>query len=136
MGRQVDVQLLQQAHEIAGPPGGYGGGAKSIFEDQVPADDPGDQLAQGGIAVGVSGAGDGNNGGELRIAKPGKGAGDAGKDKAESHRRAGMERRRLPSQHEDARADDGADAESYEIDRTERAPERVFPHLVGFFGEC
>ena len=41
----------------------------------------------------------------------------------------------LSGQHEDSRADDGSDAEGYEIDRTEGASERVFPHLVGFFGE-
>ena len=76
------MQLLQQAHEIAGPAGSNGSGTEGVFEYQVPADDPGDQLAEGGIAIGVSGPGDGNNGGELRIAKPGKGAGDAGKDKA------------------------------------------------------
>ncbi len=133
--RQVNVQLLQQAHEVSRPAGGHGGGAEGVFEHQVPADDPGDQLAQGGIAIGVGGAGDGNDGGELRVAKPGKGAGDAGKDKAESDRWTGVERSGLAGQHEDPGADDGADAEGDEVDRAERAPECVFPHLVGLFGE-
>ncbi len=47
----------------------------------------------------------------------------------------GVQRRCLAGEHEDSRADDGADAKGYEIDRAERASERVFPHLVGFFGE-
>ena len=133
--RQVDVQLLQQAHEVSGPAGGHGGGAEGVFEHQVPADDPGDQLAQRGIAIGVSGAGDGNDGGELRIAEPGKGAGDAGKDKAERNCGTGVERGRLAGQHEDPRADDGADAERDQVDRAERAPEGVLPYLVGLFGK-
>ncbi len=32
-------------------------------------------------------------------------------------------------------ADDGADPQGDEVDRAERAPERVFPHLVGLLGE-
>ena len=46
-----------------------------------------------------------------------------------------MERRGLAGQHEDPGADDRAYSEGYEVDRAERAPECVFPHLVGFFGE-
>ena len=134
-GGRVDVQLLQQAHEVSGPAGGHGGGPEGVLEHQVPTDDPGDQLAEGRIAIGVGGAGDGNDGGEFRIAEPGKGAGDAGKDKAESDGRTGVERGCLASQHEDPRADDGADTESDEVDRAERAPESVLPYLVGLFGE-
>ena len=133
--RQVNMQLLQQAHEVSRPAGSHGGGAEGVFQDQVPADNPGYQLAQGGIAVGVSGACNGNDRGKLRIAEPGKGAGDACEDEAERNRRAGVERRRLAGEHEYARADDGADPQGNQVDRAERAPQRVFPHLVGLLGE-
>ncbi len=129
------MQLLQQAHEVSGPAGGHGGSTEGVLEHQVPADDPGDQLAESGVTIGISGAGDGDDGGEFRIAESGKGAGDAGEDKTESHGRAGVERGRLAGQHEDPSTDDGADTESDEVDRAERAPESVLPYLVGLFGE-
>ncbi len=131
----MNVQFLQQAHEVSGPAGGHGGGAEGVFQHQVPADDPGHQLAQGGVAVGISGAGNGNDGGELRVAEPGERTGDAGKDKAESDRWTSVDCSRLTGKHEDPRADDGADAERDQVDRAERATEGILSYLVGLFGK-
>src|SRR6185312_1188642 len=55
---------------------GDGHVADGVFQDEVPADDPGKNFAEGGVRVGVGAAGDGNHGGEFRIAQAGKGAGD------------------------------------------------------------
>ena len=50
--------------------------ADGVFQDQVPADDPGDQLAHGRVGVGVGAAGDRNHRRQLGIAEPGKRADD------------------------------------------------------------
>ena len=68
--RQMEMQLLQQAYEVSRPTGSNGGRAEGILEHQVPADDPSHQFAQGGIAVGIGGAGNGDDGCELGIAEP------------------------------------------------------------------
>ena len=63
--------------------------------------------------------------GEFAVAEPGEGAADGGHDEGENHRRAGVIRRRDAGQREQARADDGADAERHQVARPERALERV-----------
>ena len=62
---------------------------EGVLEDEVPADDPGHQFAQGGVGVGVSGARDGNHRGELGIAEPGEGADDGDQHERKRQRRAG-----------------------------------------------
>src|SRR5215470_1744252 len=60
-----------------------------IFEDEVPADDPGDDFAHGGIRIGVGAAGDRNHGGEFGIADRSEPAGNRDKDKRERDRWTG-----------------------------------------------
>ena len=66
--RQIDPVVLEKCHQCAAPAAGHRGRAESIFEDQVPADDPGKDLTQRGVAVGVGRAGDGDQRSEFRIA--------------------------------------------------------------------
>ena len=63
--------------------------ADGVFEDEVPADDPGDQLAHGGVGVGVGAAGDGDHRGQLGVAEAGEGADDGDQDERERERGAG-----------------------------------------------
>ena len=49
--------------------------ADGIFENQIPADDPGEDFAQRGVGIGIGAAGDGDHGGKLRVTKTGKAAG-------------------------------------------------------------
>ena len=49
-------KVVQQADDVARPADRDGGRAHGVFEDQVPADDPGDELAQRRIGVGVGAA--------------------------------------------------------------------------------
>ena len=72
--RQLKVETLEQGDEIAAPSDGNRRGADSVFDDEVPANDPGEDFAQRGVAVGVGGAGDRNQGGEFGIAEPGEDA--------------------------------------------------------------
>ena len=71
-GRDDEAEFLDEGDKVAGPADGDGGGGEEVFEDEVPADDPGKELAHGGIGVGVGAAGDGDHGGELRVAEAGE----------------------------------------------------------------
>ena len=57
---------------------------EGVLEDKVPANDPCDELAHGGVGVGVSGAGDGDHACEFRIAEAGERADDGDQDERES----------------------------------------------------
>ncbi len=72
------MKVLKQAEHIAAPSRSDGGSAESIFEDEVPADDPGEYLAQSRIAIRVCRPRDWDHGGELSVAKAGKHATDGG----------------------------------------------------------
>ena len=89
-----DAEVAEEADDVAGPADGDGGRADRVFEDQVPADDPGDELAQRRIGIGVGAAGNRDDGGHLRVAEAGKGAGKAAKHEGECDGRAGVGRRR------------------------------------------
>jgi hypothetical protein len=113
--RQMQAEQFQDLAEVAGPADGHGGGGDGIFEDQVPADDPGDQFADAGIgiAIGAAGAADGSR--QLGIGQRGEGAGGAGQNEGQHDRRPGMLCRDHAGEHEDARADDAADAEHGQV---------------------
>ncbi len=108
--RKVDAVVLEEGDQRRAPARGDGSGAESVLEDEVPADDPGEYLAQRRVAIGVGRAGDGDHGGELGVAKSGKGATRAREDIGEHDGRPSVLRRGLTGEHEDARADNGADA--------------------------
>ena len=101
--------------EIAGPAVGHGGGGHPVFQDQIPADDPGDQLAEGRVAVAVGAAAAAHGGGEFGIGQGREGAGDSGDDEGEHHRRPGLGGGGDAGEHEDTGADDRPDPEQGEI---------------------
>src|SRR5207237_10191016 len=49
----MDMQLLEEADGVTRPADRYGCDRKQVFQDQVPADEPGDALAEGGVGIGV-----------------------------------------------------------------------------------
>ena len=131
----------------------HGHVADGVFQDQVPADDPGDELAHRGIGVGVGAAGDRDHRRQLGIAQRGEAADNRDQHQRQRQRRARAgtaECRRvmddvireravqdggcvefLPGDRgadngEDAGADDCADAESGERPRPERLLEPMF----------
>ena len=59
-----------------------------VFKDQIPADDPCDELAERGVGVGVSRAGDRNHGGQFGVAEAGERA-DQGRDQHHGERDGG-----------------------------------------------
>ena len=128
--RQLDPVHVQQLHHVARPAHRNGGRAHGVFQHQVPADDPRQQFAHGGVGVGVGAAGDRNHGGEFAVAHAGEGAADGRDHEREHHRRPGVIRRGDAGQREQARADDGADPQRDQVDR----PQRAFQVMLPTFG--
>ena len=123
--RQIEAKIPGKADEIARPSNRDRDRAYRVFEDQVPADDPGDEFAERRVGIGIGAAADRNGRRHLGVAQPGECAGDGTEHERQCHRGTGVRRRRVPGQHEDARADDSANAEGHEIERGQRTPEMV-----------
>ncbi len=122
---------MEKGHQRLGPADGHGRRADGIFEDQIPADDPGQEFAHGCVGICVGAAGDGNHGSEFAITKSCKAAADRSRNERKHDCGAGMGGGGYTGQRENARADDGADAESDECRWTQRPLERM---LAGHFG--
>ena len=96
------------------------------IENEIPADDPGEQLAERRVGVGIGGARDGDHRRELGVAQRREHAGDACRDKRQHQGGAGAIVGRDSGQHEDAGADDRPDAEAGQLNRTEHAMKPLF----------
>ncbi len=152
----MEAEPVEQIDDVRGEADADAHVGAGVFEDQIPADDPGDELAERGVGVGVGGAGDGNHGGQLGVAEAGERADEGHQDHGERDGGAGagtagergvrddvVDERRVgdggggkllagdgrADDGEDARADDGADAERGERPRAEGLLQRV----LGFF---
>ena len=68
-GGNMNAKILQEADDVTAPAGGHGGRAECVFKNQIPADDPGEDLTERRIAIGVSRACDRNQRRELRVAE-------------------------------------------------------------------
>nr|GFD61256.1 hypothetical protein [Tanacetum cinerariifolium] len=66
-----------------------GGTGERVFEDQAPADHPGDALAERGVAEGIGAARGGDQRRKLGISERRAAANDAADHEGEDHRRAG-----------------------------------------------
>ena len=123
-GQGYPERVVQdRAGEIARPADRHRRGGDGIFEDQRPADRPGEKFAHGRIAVGVGGAGDGDHRGDFGVAKRGDDAHRAGDDEGQHQARTGL-LRAGGGEHENARADDAADAEQGQLERAQRPVKR------------
>ena len=107
----MDAEIGQQAAKIARPADCDGRGGDAIFQHQIPADEPAEKAAHGGVGIGVGAAGDRDHRGHFGVAQPREEAADPGDDERDDDGRAGMLGGRRAGDDEDARADDGADAQ-------------------------
>ena len=128
------AEAAQQLLEIARPRDRHGDVADRVFDDQIPADDPRDQLAERGVGVGVGRAGDRHHRRELRVAQRREAAGDRGQHEREDQRRSGAQviraaRGRRADRREQSRADHRADAERGQLDGAEHAFEPMSGRL-------
>ena len=119
--RQMQAEQFQDLAEVPGPADGHRGGGDGVFQDQVPADDPGDQFANAGVGVAISAARASDGARQLGIGQRGEGAGDTRQNEGEHDRRARMLRRHHAGEHEDARADDAADSQHGQVKCAEAA---------------
>ena len=129
-GGHVDVQLLEQADGVTRPADRHGRDRKQVLEHQVPADEPGDALAERGIGVGVGAAGHRDHRGELRVAQAGERAADSRDNERQRQGRAGVVGGRDAGEHENARTDDATDAEQCQLRGGERASQLVAGSLL------
>ena len=128
--RDLDAEAEHELPEVGGPGDRHRDVADRVLEDQVPADDPGHQLAERRVAVGVGGAAHRHEAGELRVAQGAEAADDRGEEDGDGHARpgrrlAGAPRGRAAQGREDAGADDGPDPEGDEVDGREGLLEAV-----------
>ena len=122
-GRQIEAEAREDALEVAAPADRHGHRADRVLEDQVPADDPGDDLAERRVGVGVGAARDRDHRRELGVAQRGEAAGEPGQHVRERDRGARLVGGGGAGEHEDPGADDRADAEQREVERGQRALE-------------
>ena len=73
----IDAEVVEKFDGVAGPSDGDGGGGEEVFQDKVPADDPGEQFAEASIGVGIGAACGGNHSGVFGVTEAGKETADA-----------------------------------------------------------
>ena len=118
---------MQQLLEVTRPGNRHGDVANGVFENQIPADDPSEEFAQGGVGVGIGRAGHGHHRGEFRVTERRESTGDERNHQRRSRaRRVHATCRRRADGGEDARADNGSDAEERELQGAEAAFELAF----------
>ena len=121
---QRPAELGEEIAQVQRPPLGHDRAAEREFEHQVPADDPRDQLAHGGVGERVGRPGDRHRRGELGVADGGQPAGDRRDHERHRHGRPGHRRGGAGGEGEDAGADDDGHAEDREVPGGQRALER------------
>jgi hypothetical protein len=110
---------VQQTDRVTRPAYRHDRGGQRVFEQQQRTHDPGAELADGGVRIGISRAGDRQHRGELGVTETRECADDAGDDEGQHDRGAGIKRGGGAGADEDAGADDAADAKQHQVDRTE-----------------
>ena len=109
---------VEERVEVAAPADRDRGDRDAVLQDQVPADDPGDDLAERGVGVGVRAAGHRDRRRQLGVRQRGEHAGDRGQHERQDDRRTG-DAGALADHHEDAGADDGADTHRGQLGRAD-----------------
>ena len=111
------AQLRHERPEVRAPPLGHHAGAEEHLQDQIPPDDPREELAERGVRERVGRAGHRHSRCEFRVAQGGQSARDRSHDEADHDRGSCDLVRRASRECEDAGADDDADPEHREVER-------------------
>src|SRR5438132_1039511 len=120
--RHGDAEAAEQGIEVSRPIDGERDVTDGVLEDQVPADDPRDELAEGGIRIGVRTARNRDERRELGVGQRRKRACRPRQDDRDDDGRArahmaGVARDRRAERGEDTGAGDGTDAQRPELAR-------------------
>ena len=86
--RDAQSEVAKELAEVSRPPDGHTDVAHRVFDDQIPPDDPGDELADTRVRVRVCGPGDRHHRRELGIAQRSESAGNGSQKKRENDRRS------------------------------------------------
>src|SRR5215472_11410519 len=78
---KMKAESLQQAVNVSRKTHRHRHVADRVFQDQIPADNPGQDLSERGVTVSVGAARDGDHGGQLGITQPGQCAGNSDEEK-------------------------------------------------------
>ena len=87
--RGMDAEPIHHVEDVGGKADADAHVGEGVLEDQVPADDPGHQLAHGDVGVGIGRSRDGDHGGHFGVAEAGEGADDGDQHQRERQARAG-----------------------------------------------
>ena len=72
----MNAEPVHEVHGVLGESNRDSHVGDGVFKDEIPADDPRDQLAHGRVGVGVGRTSDGDHGGKLGVAEAGECADD------------------------------------------------------------
>jgi hypothetical protein len=121
----VDAERsLQQADEVVRPTHRHGARCNGVLEDQPPAHQPGNELAEHDIGIRVRGTGDRHHRRELGVTQRGECTSEGSEHERHHHARPGF-LRSLGGQHENARADDRPHSQHDQLKGAERAAQRL-----------
>src|SRR3979409_704303 len=124
------VSARKEVPKIGGPVPRAGESRDRVFEQQVPADEPGERLAEGCIGVAVGAARHRQEGRELGVTQRRESAAEGGDQQRQRDRRAGMIGGDRAGEHENARADGGAQANGDERPRAHHLLQAVLAGCV------
>ena len=86
--RRMEAEPVQQINNVGGKAHADAHVAEGVLQNQIPADDPGDEFAERDISVCVSRAGDGNHGRQFGVTEPGNDTNDGYQHQRKRQRRS------------------------------------------------
>src|SRR5262249_39225466 len=121
----------EQAHNVGRPPDRHGTDRKRVFEHEIPADEPGHELPERCVRIGVGAAGHGDHRSQLGVAERREGARTTREQERHHERRSRGVGGGGPRKDEDPGTDDRADAERGERWERESADKLLILSLGG-----
>src|SRR5581483_778003 len=106
-----NAAVLHKTHKITGPSGGHSGSAEGILQNQVPANDPGENFSQRRVAIGIGRASDRDQRRKFSVAKSRKRASYSSQNEGQHNGWAGIIGSRLSGQDENSGTDNCTDSQ-------------------------
>ena len=138
--RNIDTGCGKHRRQINAPVLGQHRSGRDHLQQQVPANDPGQTLAQREVGIGVGAARDRHGGSKLRIAHDGQRAGGGSQHKREDYGWPGKAARRACTHRKNTCAHSYGQPQNHQIKNTQRALElaarlvRIGQRLFNGFG--
>ena len=114
-GRDVEAKVVKEFDGISRPAHRHRGGGKEVFQDEIPTNNPGQKLTQGGIGIGIGATRGGDHGSVFGVAEAGEKAADARDGEGEDESGPGVLSGGRAGQNKNSGANDGSDPEENEL---------------------